>query len=330
MDNACTSISKQAKSKLGASLARPLIAVGRELVLETSRVLYDCWPLDRGRSRAVRALLKIAAGGERRRVVTSADGRRFLLDMDNTMHLPVLLGGEYEPAETAVMRALVRPGDRVIDLGANFGWYTTLLALLVGPTGRVHAFEPCPPALGDLRTNLHLSGLTERVEVYASAAGRAAGQTTIHLFSGLPQGHASESSLGRTDYVAFPAPVVMLDDALPDVGSEGYAFLKCDVEGAEMAAFVGASRLLTAVEAPIVMCEMNFETSETFGYRPYDVLAHLRAHGYLDWYKVESEPEPHISPLSNALHVRHGDTILCVPTSRRERIDRYLAGRAPA
>ena len=61
------------------------------------------------------------------------------------------------------MRAVVQPGNVVVDIGANIGLHTALLADLVGPAGHVHAFEPN----GDL---LHSLGQT----------ARRAGNVTVH------------------------------------------------------------------------------------------------------------------------------------------------------
>jgi FkbM family methyltransferase len=54
---------------------------------------------------------------------------------------PILLD-EYEPEAVALFKSLVKPGDRVIDVGANIGFHSLLFAQLVGPTGRVLSFEP--------------------------------------------------------------------------------------------------------------------------------------------------------------------------------------------
>src|SRR5262249_27856938 len=64
-------------------------------------------------------------------------------------HAPRLYAGLYhrykrlsERKNIAVIRRLVKPGSCVVDIGANIGFYTALLADCVGPTGRVYAFEP--------------------------------------------------------------------------------------------------------------------------------------------------------------------------------------------
>ena len=60
---------------------------------------------------------------------------------------------ESEP-EQAVLNQFVKSGDHVIDIGANLGSYTKLLAVLVGPTGNVYSIEPAPFTFGVLKDNI--------------------------------------------------------------------------------------------------------------------------------------------------------------------------------
>ena len=69
-----------------------------------------------------------------------------------------------------MVRALVRAGEHVVDVGANVGWYSTMLAELVGLNGRVYAFEPNT----DLVRSLTLTALEyPSLRVIAAAVGEA-------------------------------------------------------------------------------------------------------------------------------------------------------------
>ena len=76
-------------------------------------------------------------------VVENREGIRIKVSPDG-MYRDVYLWGDYEPYHTKIYRRIIRPGDTVFDVGANFGWFTALFARWVGVTGRVHAFEPVP------------------------------------------------------------------------------------------------------------------------------------------------------------------------------------------
>ena len=73
------------------------------------------------------------------------DGLTFYLNpKDAYLTQVVLTSGTYESEETRLFRSECRPGDTVVDVGANVGWYTVIASKLVGKGGKVVAFEPDP------------------------------------------------------------------------------------------------------------------------------------------------------------------------------------------
>jgi hypothetical protein len=79
--------------------------------------------------------------------------------------------GEYSESESRLFSVLLRPGDTVLDVGANMGAHSVALASFVGPAGRVHAFEPGAVTAAFLRANVALNALDERVLVHQVAVG---------------------------------------------------------------------------------------------------------------------------------------------------------------
>ena len=126
-----------------------------------------------------------------------------------------------------------------------------------------------PPILAALRRNLELNDALE-VRLVEVALGETPGTTEIHVFAGLPHGHASVSTLDRSDYSSHRVERHTLDDLL--AGSRTPAFVKLDVEGSERDVLRGAEATLAAGCPPIWMIEVNYETSAAFGYRPPDLL----------------------------------------------------------
>lgn len=104
--------------------------------------------------------------------------------------------GIWEPVETDCLLDGLEAGDHFIDIGANIGYYALLAADLVGPTGRVFAFEPEPANCGLLRLNLALNGMLQ-AEVIEAAVSDGAGQARLHL---------SPDNLGDRWRRASPAP----------------------------------------------------------------------------------------------------------------------------
>ena len=86
--------------------------------------------------------------------------------------------GCFEPFQTELVVNEVRPGDVAIDLGAHIGYYTLLLARLVGPTGRVLAFEPDPDNFALLSRNVEMNGYAN-VELFNAAASDRPGRSPL-------------------------------------------------------------------------------------------------------------------------------------------------------
>lgn len=146
--------------------------------------------------------------------------------------------GRWEPQTLARFAAVVRPGDTVVDVGAHFGIYSLLAARLVGPTGRVLAFEPDPASRAQLERNVagaHAATVEVRPEAVADRAGRAR----------LVRAHgAGDASLDAGDD-GIEVETVTLADACAARGASPDV-LKVDVEGGEAAVLAGASPALLA------------------------------------------------------------------------------------
>ena len=69
-------------------------------------------------------------------------GQMFTLQGDTVIGRSLRLYGEFAGDEVDSILALARPGDHVLDLGANIGFHTLALARTIGPEGRVTAVEP--------------------------------------------------------------------------------------------------------------------------------------------------------------------------------------------
>src|SRR5262245_26368263 len=86
-----------------------------------------------------RALARARRGRLPGMIGTFRDGRRFAIEAGDMSYESVYRLGEYEPIVTRTVRSLLRPGDVAVDVGANHGWYSLVMAQAVGAAGRVHA-----------------------------------------------------------------------------------------------------------------------------------------------------------------------------------------------
>jgi FkbM family methyltransferase len=256
------------------------------------------------------------------------DGRTFLLPAGDVVYANVFVDGTYEPTESRVVASVLRPGDFAIDVGANHGWYSLLMASVVGPTGRVWAIEPVARTREALATNLSLNSHL-RVEVFPMALGESVGKAEIHSFAGLPHAHASTSTLGRTDESTETVEQRTLDDLLDQEESLTPTFVKADVEGAELDVLRGAHRTIRLERPPIWMLEVNRFTSDAFSFRPEELLDYfVLASPHHRAYRIgRGSVEPELHPRS----APHGATWLVVPSCYEERLGplRSLLGRLP-
>lgn len=167
-------------------------------------------------------------------------------------------GTHYESALCAAIRSLVKPGWTCLDIGANRGLVTIPLADRVGPTGRVHAFEPHPDNLRELRHNLRSFNLTDRVTAHPFAVNDGA-QDHVQLFSGREDSPSEWNIIGRDadgrpTAPALDVPATSLDARFPD-GSPIH-LVKIDVEGAESLVLAGMRRILSH-QRPILIIECH-------------------------------------------------------------------------
>lgn len=189
-------------------------------------------------------------------------------------------------AEVEPIKCFVRPGDSVIDLGANIGWYTTVLSRLVGEHGKVYAVEPIPGTFILLSSVIKKLGLMNVVPfncAVSNSDGVAVMEIPKHEYGGgnyymarIVSGKPSEPSSDK-----FEVPLRSLDSLLPGQLPERVTFVKCDVEGHELAVLKGASQFFERVK-PAMMIEVSgtaemqdapdnefYSIMNGYGYVPY-------------------------------------------------------------
>ncbi len=141
-------------------------------------------------------------------------------------------------AERQLIRSYLHPGMTVLDLGANIGTSASFLADLVGPTGKVYAFEPAPSNFAMLSNAL---SSRSNIELIRAAVGEHTGTLTLHLSDDLNvDHHAYDAGEGRT---RCQVAVYRLDDFIAE--GTRVDFIKSDIQGFELHALRGAKRVLT-------------------------------------------------------------------------------------
>ncbi|MCC7009105.1 MAG: FkbM family methyltransferase [Acidobacteria bacterium] len=198
---------------------------------------------------------------------------RFRVDGTSQTGRMLFATGEYEPGSTRILERALKPGDTMIDVGANIGYFAVVASRAVGPHGRVLAFEPQPDVRRRLAANLDLNALTN-VTVRSEALGASSGEVTLYTGPRDDTGLASLRPLPESTAVTIP--LVRFDDLWD--GSP-VRLIKIDVEGAEMEVLAGMAGCLRR-DHPDVIAEVTDEYLRALGSSARAMFDWMTAFGY--------------------------------------------------
>jgi FkbM family methyltransferase len=174
------------------------------------------------------------------------------------------LQNNWEPDETSFFESRLHHGATVLDIGANIGWFSLVAAKNIGPTGKVHAFEPRSETTKMLRRTVAQNFLGSVIEVWEYALSDKSEEVQLlwskntdnpgHSFMmDAKGGDKREKELSGQRILACS-----LDTLLPDIAPD---VIKIDVEGAEPKALIGAKNAI-ARKKPVILSELFPEQIE--------------------------------------------------------------------
>jgi FkbM family methyltransferase len=206
-----------------------------------------------GFERVVRFLAPPESCAKLPEVCLVRDGSLFLTKLALPLGWHIGFFGSYEPELRDIMRAVLPVGGTAVDVGANAGWHTLLMARLVGPGGRVLAVEPNPSVRQHLLRNLAINAVTQ-VEVDGAALAEAAG--TLNFVAPAADDPASASghvvSNGLAPAEAIRVVASTLDALVADKKLDRIDLLKIDAEGFEWPILQGAERSIARFRPAII------------------------------------------------------------------------------
>jgi FkbM family methyltransferase len=225
--------------------------------------------------------------------VAAGDLAGFTIQLDMQIDKDYWLG-TYEPELQSALRELIPTGAVIFDVGANIGYVSLLLAKATGVNGKVYAFEALPSNVEQLRHNVALNGMEQRVTVIDRAVTQAPGAVhfLVHASGGMGK---VAGSAGREDRYQSEVTVagISLDEFVHGEGNPPPQVVKMDIEGGEVLALPGMRRVL-AEARPLMLMELHgpeasrvaWETLTACGYticwmRPgYPVISSREAMGW--------------------------------------------------
>jgi FkbM family methyltransferase len=193
----------------------------------------------------------------------------------------VFFFGEYEKETNDLLFEYIKPGQTVLEAGANNGTETVLLSRLVGPAGKVLAFEPVEHIYQTLQLNLSINHCSNVI-----TEQMALGENDRQLyFNVLSEDFCNQGMASKYDEKSADAKVLVqqssIDSWLIQQNIRTIDFIKMDIQGAEIELLKGAEHTIQKSK-PLIFTEATedflsikklFDTLTDLGYAVYFIQA---------------------------------------------------------
>ena len=227
-------------------------------------------------------------------VTVGVDDFRLTVDLhDRVLGRMLYLGEDHEPEHRALMRHLALDGGVCVDVGANVGLHTVLLSRLVGPAGRVFAFEPDPHNFRLLEANLRLND-ARNVTARQCAIGDTDG---VCRLARNPRNYADCRVTSELPaWSSHEVPMTTLDAALPELPVGALRFVKMDVQGSECRVLRGMRATLARHPDLVMTVEVFPDGLRGAGASARELIALLADLGFAGWEFTPNRLQPIAAP----------------------------------
>jgi FkbM family methyltransferase len=254
-----------------------------------------------GRYQLANALARFAGPPFRAQLPGELGRLSFVCDLRDTIAREVCFTGRYEPQETQLAQGLLGPGMVVVDVGANWGYFTLVCAHLVAGCGRVIALEPHPRLAAMLADNVRENRLPQ-VAVHRVAAGARSATAAFVGFDERDGNWGVSRAAHDAEAADFESPTVAVDAFLDACNVGRVDLIKIDIEGAEGDAIRGMTDGLARHRYRYALVECHPLELARLGTSLAACLAPFRAAGYRGWH-IDHSPEMHRRAASGAVPV---------------------------
>lgn len=198
-------------------------------------------------------------------------GPKIYLDTRDVVQTNIMYYGCWEKWVSDEFLGCLRPGMTVLDMGAHCGYYTLLAAMMVGKSGKVHAFEPNVNLVKNVNLSLMMNGY-HQVQWHAKGLSDRSG--TMHLV--VPETGGGSLTLEESpDYQQVET--VILSDYMPELRAD---VIKMDVDGSEPRILPCLYKLIERSDSPIIFMEYCPTLWKMNGFDPKEHLKNFIHLGY--------------------------------------------------
>ena len=226
--------------------------------------------------KCIRGKTKLLKIGQTRSLYQTTDGYKFWLNNSGYIDKEIIKEGVFEPKTTNAIKHLIRPGDVVLDVGANIGYYTVMLSKIVGPTGKIFAFEPTKHFGDVLKQNIHANNL-ENIEIVNVGLSNKTQKLSIDIGPSSATLHSPaefDLIIGNEDI-----SLITLNDFIRLRKLEKIDLIKIDIDGHEPLFFEGGGGGLEKY-SPVVIFEVSHLHYLQAGFTAWDFYDSVCAKGY--------------------------------------------------
>ena len=219
----------------------------------------------------------------------------FYMQLNPTEHIQQQLFwyGYYEKDLGEILSKIIKPGDVFIDIGANIGYFSLLVANNVS-TAKVISFEPVREIFERLKENVAINDF-KNITVFNAAVGEMKEEKELFVSGPDNLGMSSFQQPGNFSGKKEIVQVLVLDEWFQRAGLAKIDVIKLDVEGSELAALKGMKEILQSFK-PIVIVEINPETLSMFDLAAHDIYDYLDNFNFKGFIISETgkliDPEP--------------------------------------
>jgi len=237
-----------------------------------------------------------------------AKGLKWNLTLNESIVFKLYYYGTHEYFSTRIVENILKTNMVVFDIGANIGYYTLLCASLVGPTGKVYAFEPMSPAMDKIEENYRINGLKNVIlEKKVLAEITKLKQPVCFNYSWPIVGEAKKPGIEYVDFIS-------LDDYVSTNNIYRIDFVKLDVDGYEYKIISGGENAIRRFK-PLILIELGKYTLKRFGDSLEALIDLLHSFGYSFHREKSLKPFTTLDELLNAVPEDSTINVLCKPYS---------------